>query len=347
MSTSLLERRYRRVLRLLPVGYRQQWEEDMVASFLAAYGSEPMTASRPRLGEVASVVTLAVRARLLALQATPRALAWYHTVRALTLISLLLQSFLVTSMFAFSFGEYAFGVPHYIIVSRAFTMLFVVAAFVALALDRVRAARVIAVLALVATVAGLIAAITIGTLNPPPLGAAEIILGAWIAVTVVAVFSPAPGLRPSPTLWIVLYLAGVHLMAPVIISSHTTLANDAWTWMQFLNPVVLASAGLSVTMGIALSRALRGRERSPHWLLALTPFGLLVGAMNLLAWPIGARFVTIGGIGLPMAHVILWCVSDVALIGLTIASAAVSVRLLRRLSTDRAAIADGLEIPGH
>jgi hypothetical protein len=29
-----LERRYRRLLRLLPAGYRQAWEEDVVSAFL-------------------------------------------------------------------------------------------------------------------------------------------------------------------------------------------------------------------------------------------------------------------------------------------------------------------------
>jgi hypothetical protein len=32
-----LERRYRRVLRLLPGWYRQQWEQDMVAAFLDSW----------------------------------------------------------------------------------------------------------------------------------------------------------------------------------------------------------------------------------------------------------------------------------------------------------------------
>jgi hypothetical protein len=35
-----LERRYRRVLRLLPGWYRQQWEEDMVAAFLDSWLTE-------------------------------------------------------------------------------------------------------------------------------------------------------------------------------------------------------------------------------------------------------------------------------------------------------------------
>ena len=35
--SSDLERRYRRVLRLLPGWYRQQWEQDMVAAFLDSW----------------------------------------------------------------------------------------------------------------------------------------------------------------------------------------------------------------------------------------------------------------------------------------------------------------------
>lgn len=53
--SSPLERRYRRVLRLLPVGYRHQWEEDMVAAFMEAYSSDPnadgVTSGRPPLAE--------------------------------------------------------------------------------------------------------------------------------------------------------------------------------------------------------------------------------------------------------------------------------------------------------
>lgn len=48
MNTDL-EHRYRRLLRLLPAGYRQAWEEDMVTTFL--HSAEGRGVNRPPLGE--------------------------------------------------------------------------------------------------------------------------------------------------------------------------------------------------------------------------------------------------------------------------------------------------------
>jgi hypothetical protein len=100
---STLETRYRSVLRLLPVSYRQAWEEDMVATFV-----ESMTPDnrddvdfvaefgRPAWSEVASVVALAVRLRLPELRrrlggagAPPRYAAWGGAVRLVALLGLL------------------------------------------------------------------------------------------------------------------------------------------------------------------------------------------------------------------------------------------------------------------
>jgi hypothetical protein len=69
MSADLdLEQRYRRVLRLLPRYYRDQWEEDMVATFLDGWltgdpdeDSVTMEYDRPTRDEVLSVVGLAAR----------------------------------------------------------------------------------------------------------------------------------------------------------------------------------------------------------------------------------------------------------------------------------------------
>jgi len=62
----LLERRYRRALRLLPGYYRERWEDDMVAAFLDSWlTGDPDTDEcvlefcKPALQEVASVVLLA------------------------------------------------------------------------------------------------------------------------------------------------------------------------------------------------------------------------------------------------------------------------------------------------
>jgi hypothetical protein len=63
-----LEQRYRRVLRLLPGYYRDNWEEDMVAAFLDSWlTGDPdedvaiLEFCKPTRPEVASVASLAVR----------------------------------------------------------------------------------------------------------------------------------------------------------------------------------------------------------------------------------------------------------------------------------------------
>jgi hypothetical protein len=63
-----LEQRFRRVLRLLPGYYREQWEEDMVAAFLDGWMTgDPYTDEcvlefcKPAWPEVASVALLAAR----------------------------------------------------------------------------------------------------------------------------------------------------------------------------------------------------------------------------------------------------------------------------------------------
>ncbi len=67
---SLLEERYRTVLKMLPAGFRREWADDMVDTFLSrAYRSRPddpegVEISGPRWTEVASVARLAVWLRL-------------------------------------------------------------------------------------------------------------------------------------------------------------------------------------------------------------------------------------------------------------------------------------------
>jgi hypothetical protein len=82
-----LERRYRRVLRLLPGWYREQWEQDMVAAFLDSWltGDKEAddyisTAAGPGWAEVASVAGLAVRLHLGG-AGTPRRFAWGQAIR--------------------------------------------------------------------------------------------------------------------------------------------------------------------------------------------------------------------------------------------------------------------------
>jgi hypothetical protein len=96
--TSLLEKRYRRVLRLLPASYRAQWEDDMVATFLdSAYAADPDDAEGVELGspsrsELASIVALTVRLRLGGTDAPPRSFVWGEAVRRVALVGLLVYA---------------------------------------------------------------------------------------------------------------------------------------------------------------------------------------------------------------------------------------------------------------
>jgi hypothetical protein len=97
---SLLERRYRRILRLLPAQYRRAWEEDMVAAYLHSVSAEQdadgtdgdaglMDTRCPSLSEIASVVVLAVQMRLRGVDTSVRSLTWGAAVQGATLMALL------------------------------------------------------------------------------------------------------------------------------------------------------------------------------------------------------------------------------------------------------------------
>jgi hypothetical protein len=94
-----LEQRYRRVLRLLPDFYRQQWEEDMVAAFLDSWlTGDPYTDEcvlefcKPGWQEVASVVLLAARLYLGGAGVPRRYLACGQAVRGAVLALLMVHA---------------------------------------------------------------------------------------------------------------------------------------------------------------------------------------------------------------------------------------------------------------
>ncbi|MFI6658596.1 hypothetical protein ACIBL8_24045 [Streptomyces sp. NPDC050523] len=90
--TTLLETRYRSVLRLLPAYYRSAREEEMVEVYLWDVDRDTQDQSRPTLGEVASVAALALRSRLAAAGA-PRPYALFGSVvRHFALFAVLLQA---------------------------------------------------------------------------------------------------------------------------------------------------------------------------------------------------------------------------------------------------------------
>lgn len=95
MSGSLLEDRYRFVLRMLPASYRSTWEEEMVSAFLeGAHDADPddpegVELGRPDRAEVLSVAALALRLRLGGPGAPPRAVAIGDAIRRVALVGLL------------------------------------------------------------------------------------------------------------------------------------------------------------------------------------------------------------------------------------------------------------------
>ncbi|MEU1011312.1 hypothetical protein [Streptomyces sp. NPDC005890] len=90
--TTLLETRYRTVLRLLPAYYRREREEEMVETYLWDVDRELQDQSRPTFGEVASIAALAVRCRLGAPGAPRRYALLGSAVRLFALCALLLQA---------------------------------------------------------------------------------------------------------------------------------------------------------------------------------------------------------------------------------------------------------------
>ncbi|WP_406322629.1 hypothetical protein [Streptomyces sp. NBC_00519] len=90
--TTLLETRYRTVLRLLPAYYRRDREEEMVEVYLWDVDQEMQDQSRPTLGEVASVAALAVRSRLAATGAPRQYVLLGSAVRHFAVFAVLLQA---------------------------------------------------------------------------------------------------------------------------------------------------------------------------------------------------------------------------------------------------------------
>src|SRR3954447_15688356 len=90
--TTLLEARYRTVLRLLPAYYREEREEEMVEVYLWDVDRETQDQSRPTLDEMASVAALALLSRLAAAGAPRRYALLGSAVRHFALFAVLLQA---------------------------------------------------------------------------------------------------------------------------------------------------------------------------------------------------------------------------------------------------------------
>ena len=243
--SSDLERRYRRVLRLLPGWYRQQWEQDMVAAFLDSWlTGDPAAdeyiskAARPSLAEVASVAGLAVRLHLGG-PGTPRRYAWGQALRRGVLAVLLVHAVLAVDVLVYLvWGRRLVGwlpaPPASLVVAPAgvwdmvyyLVCLAWIVIFVSLALGHYRTARVLAALAIVPGLVALLQAHLTGIM-PAPFGPWAF----WVLVDLAPVLAMAAFHRDAPLaapgLWLLALPAGYLLVYGPLLALQAT-GNSAW-----------------------------------------------------------------------------------------------------------------------
>ncbi|MEW9549260.1 hypothetical protein [Nonomuraea sp. NPDC050783] len=305
---SLLERRYRAVLRLLPASYRAEREEEMVAEFMELSGDVPdEIGPRPPWGEIASVLALSLRVRLGGSRTRPRPYAWGETVRLVALLGLAHHAaFALFDLAALALatggGEAAPpgapGSPERLaaVVGTGLGALWPVA-FAAAMLGRARLAKAAALLGLVPLAAYLVAAAVpplAGDLVPP-------LAGDLVAPASGGLVAPAPGRVLLDLVPVLALLLGHHrdvtparrpwwavaLPAVAAVALHAVLVPAA-PWLgrlaggheSWLYPW-LAPAGLAAVALAAGAVACLVRRPPAAWPLALAGLGAVLVAAVL------------------------------------------------------------------
>ena len=242
-----LERRYRRVLRLLPGWYRQEWEEDMVAAFLDSWlTGDPEAdayitkAAGPSRAEVASVAGLAIRLYLSAAD-TPRwSFAWgqalrravltvmlVHAVRGLTALAFLAWSRHWAGWLPGPPASMVNASPPDVWAMGGYVVDYAwIVAFLTLVLRYYRTARIIAALIMVLDLVWLLQHEITGTL-PVPFGQWSywVLLDLALVLAMTAFHRGAPLTPRRP--WL-LALPANYLLVPVPLLALQATGNGAW-----------------------------------------------------------------------------------------------------------------------
>jgi hypothetical protein len=241
-----LERRYRRALRLLPGWYRAQWEEDMVAAFLDSWlTGDPEAdayitrAAGPSWGEIASVVALTARLRMLG-AGTARRLFWGQAVRRAVLAATLVEAMrglegLIGVIWSRRMFAWTPAPPASIATSGPpgtwQTIFYVVGyawivAFVLLTLRYYRTAQVMAALAIVPDLTRLVQGEFTGALRSP--------VGPW-AFWILINLAPVLGMtafrrdtRPAPRWPLLLALPAGYLLVYAPLLALAATGNSEW-----------------------------------------------------------------------------------------------------------------------
>ena len=293
-----LERRYRRVLRVLPAAYRDVWEEEMVATFLDGVDSDDVEAAeyaadfgRPSWSEVASVVGLAVRLRLGVAGASPRSVAWGQALRLVALMGLLVNAVAATidagtrlwlsGRLGWLPAPPAEWVPAPTGSLRALwdlAGLLWLPAYVGVLLGQVRAARLLAALALLADgVAAVSATVDLAA------GARPLLLTIWsyLLVDALVVLGLAAFHRDAPPVprrpWLIAFVVGIAVLLGLYVPLRAASPSILFDW-----PGVYCLLAL----GVAVAHLTAGERRAigaPPWSLALALAGLGVFGMRVLS----------------------------------------------------------------
>jgi hypothetical protein len=299
MSADDLEQRYRRVLRVLPGWYRQQWEEDMVAAFLDSWlTGDPeadayiMKAAGPSGAEVASVATLAARLYLGAVGTPRRYFAWGQAIRGAVLAMLLVQAthglelIVLTSwsrhLFSWLPAAPAIMAGDFLAPAVQYLAAYAwIASFVALVLGRYRTAQLIAALAIVPDLVFLLRGEFAGGFHGPGMGLGP--WAFWVLVNLAPVLAMTAFHRDSPPAerrpWL-LALPATYLLAygPVLV----LMATGEFAWMPDFSGLFCLMVALA-----CLAHAPRARSRqsadSGVWSLALMLLAADAGAYRIFS----------------------------------------------------------------
>jgi hypothetical protein len=297
MSADLdLEQRYRRVLRLLPGYYRDNWEEDMVGTFLDGWltgdpdeDSVTMEYDRPTRQEIASVIGLAARLHLGGVGAPRRYFAWGQAVRNAVLGVMLAHA-------VWGLGEIAiFARSRHLIgwlppppggfwptLGYAIGYAWIVV-FVALVLVDYRTARVIAILVVGADAATVLHQQLAGTLVSPAATWAYVVLIDLAPVLALAAFHrDAPPVARRP--WL-LALPAWYLLVSVPVLAAELSGHAAWV------PDLAGRCCLLVAL-LCLFHAARvwsGRVGTGVWSLTLMLLAAVAGLYRVISLPLFAQ----------------------------------------------------------
>ncbi|MFI8239584.1 hypothetical protein ACIF83_20320 [Streptomyces sp. NPDC085866] len=287
--TTLLESRYRTVLRLLPAYYRREREEEMVETYLWDVDRDTQDQSRPTLGEVASIAALAVRSRLGAPGAPRRYVLLGSAVRLFALFAVLIQAAagVVELVLELTWAVGRGGSGRHLFLSQ-FTdqglltavvtaaqwilpLLWTVAYF-ALLHDRRRLARTAALCAALPTLWPLLGPLTGAMVPADPAFAASFGLLAWLPALALCAshHRDAPPARlPAGTPGLVLMTACVVTGASIVLLP--ALPDLAWA---------PASCFVVGALGWLLWQTLSDDRTTPGGALALAALGLLILAVR-------------------------------------------------------------------